>query len=553
MRAFMNLRLSVKLLLGFAAVLVLTTVLGLFSLAKLAAVRATTVDMAENWLPSVVVLCDMRNEEANMRRGQLRLGLALNAQDKAASKEVIAKAQAAFEKAQTVYEPLITGPEERRLYDSIVAAYKDYRRSDNELAEVEKRGKQAAVVEYIRTAQKERSDKLTAAIQADIEFNNNGAAQADKLSTAIYEGARLWIVSEILCSVVLGIAIALWIARLIGRPVREVCEVAKQVAAGDVTGEEIEVRSTDEVGQLQHSINEMRTSIRDALHGISNNAQHLASSSEELSAVSHQMGANAEETSAQSNVVAAAAEQVSKSVQTVATGAEEMMASIKEIAKNSSEAARVAGQAVKVAENTNTTVGKLGASSAEIGQVIKVITSIAQQTNLLALNATIEAARAGEAGKGFAVVANEVKELAKETAKATEDISSKIDAIQADAQEAVTAIAEISGIIGQINDIQSTIASAVEEQSATTNEIGRNITEAAKGTTEIAQNIGGVAEGAKSTAEGAGNSQTAAAELARMAAELQQVVSRFKTGTQQAPATASLPRQNLRVMGRKAA
>jgi methyl-accepting chemotaxis protein len=170
----------------------------------------------------------------------------------------------------------------------------------------------------------------------------------------------------------------------------------------------------------------------------------------------------------------------------------------------------------------------LGESSAEIGQVIKVITSIAQQTNLLALNATIEAARAGEAGKGFAVVANEVKELAKETAKATEDISRKIEAIQTDTKGAVDAIGQISGIINQINDISSTIASAVEEQTATTNEIARNVQEGAKGGAQVTENIASVAQAAKSTTQGANDTQTAAGELARMAAELQKVVSRFR-------------------------
>jgi methyl-accepting chemotaxis protein len=267
-----------------------------------------------------------------------------------------------------------------------------------------------------------------------------------------------------------------------------------------------------------------RATLQVVMEKVTQNATALGSASEELAANSRQMVGNAEETAAQAGVVSAAAEQVSKNVQTVATGAEEMSGSIREIAQNAQEAAKVAGTAVKAAEMTNATISKLGESSAEIGKVIKVITSIAQQTNLLALNATIEAARAGEAGKGFAVVANEVKELAKETAKATEDISHKIEAIQGDTRRAIQAIAEISGIIHKINDYQNTIASAVEEQTATTNEITRNVSEAAKGSMEIAQNITGVASAAKSTTAGANDTQKASAELSRMAAELLAVV-----------------------------
>jgi len=316
-------------------------------------------------------------------------------------------------------------------------------------------------------------------------------------------------------------------ARELQEKVDAMLEVVNAAAAGDLT-RTVPVRGTDAVGQMGEGLQRFLSDLRVSVGAIAHNAQTLASSSEELTAVATQMGANAEETSAQANVVSAASEEVSRNVQTVATGTEEMGASIREIAKNANDAAKVATQAVRVAETTNATVGKLGESSAEIGKVIKVITSIAQQTNLLALNATIEAARAGEAGKGFAVVANEVKELAKETAKATEDISQKIEAIQGDTRGATQAIAEISAIINQINDISNTIASAVEEQTATTNEIARSVTEAARGSAEIAQNITGVAQAARSTSDGASDSQNASAGLARMASELQQLIARFR-------------------------
>ncbi|MCC7195098.1 MAG: methyl-accepting chemotaxis protein [Gemmatimonadaceae bacterium] len=383
----------------------------------------------------------------------------------------------------------------------------------------------------------EKNAKVTLAITKDA---------ADTYAAVQAEATRvLWTVTIVIALVVVGvIVLALWTAGKITRPLNETVNVLQHVADGDLTPRLV-VRSEDEIGQMGVALNTALESVSTAMAAIGQNAQALASSSEELSAVSTQMGGNATETSSQASVVSAAAEQVSRNVQTVATGTEEMSASIREIAKHATDAAKVANAAVTVAESTNASIGKLGESSVEIGNVIKVITSIAQQTNLLALNATIEAARAGEAGKGFAVVANEVKELAKETAKATEDISQKIEVIQGDTKSAIEAITQITTIIAQINDAQTTIAGAVEEQTATTNEMARNVEEAAKGSAEIAQNITGVAQAAESTSSGAGNSQVAANELARMAAELHEIVSRFKFD-QQVKATAQADVVDLR-------
>jgi len=262
--------------------------------------------------------------------------------------------------------------------------------------------------------------------------------------------------------------------------------------------------------------------------GIVDNTHALASSSEELTSVSQQMSAAAEQTTAQANLVSAAAEQVSGNTRTVSGSIDNLVASIHEIAKNAQDAAGTARRAVEMASATSGTMAALGRSSQEIGAVIKVITSIAEQTNLLALNATIEAARAGEAGKGFAVVASEVKELARDTAKATEEIGGRIESMQGDTQRAVEAIAEIGKVIEQIDSLQTRIAAAVEEQSVTTGEISRNITEATTGTSEIAENIVQVAQAAQSTAEGASNTQVSSQELARMAQALQRLVEEYK-------------------------
>ena len=309
--------------------------------------------------------------------------------------------------------------------------------------------------------------------------------------------------------------------------INQILEVVSAAAKGDLSAK-VAIKANDELGQLGEGLNAFVADLRDSIATIAQTANLLTASSEEMSLASIRMSSSASDTSQQAQVVTRASDSVNLNIQTVATSAEEMSSSIREIAKNATEASRVASQAVYVAENTNATVSKLGESSAEIGKVIKVITSIAQQTNLLALNATIEAARAGEAGKGFAVVANEVKELAKETAKATEDISQKIEAIQGDTRGAVGAISEISTIINQISDIQNTIASAVEEQTATTGEISRNVLEAAAASSSIADNISGVASSAETTTTGASEAKHSSENLATIASDLQRLVARFK-------------------------
>jgi methyl-accepting chemotaxis protein len=274
--------------------------------------------------------------------------------------------------------------------------------------------------------------------------------------------------------------------------------------------------------------NQTADTLQASMQLVATHAESLSGASEKLATSSQEIGGNAEETSAQASTVATATQQVTVSLGSVATGAEQMSVTVQSIASNTSEAAQMASDAVKTANLANATIAKLGDSSAEIGQVIKVITSIAHQTNLLALNATIEAARAGEAGKGFAVVANEVKELAKQTAKATDDISQKITAIQADTKHAVDSIGSVTSIINQINDISGTIATAVEQQSATTNEMSRNVQEAAQGSAEISRNLQAVAQRAGNTRLGTQEALKAAQQLTEMAAQFRSMVEQFK-------------------------
>jgi methyl-accepting chemotaxis protein len=309
--------------------------------------------------------------------------------------------------------------------------------------------------------------------------------------------------------------------------VEQILDVVQSATHGDLT-RELTVSGQDPIGQLGEGLQTFFAKLRSSIAIIAENSLSLAGASEELSTISSQLREDADQTASWAGAMTVSSEEVDSNVALVATGVEQLNSAIREIAKNAAAAATVSQEAVSLARMTNQTIEKLGDSSLEIGKVVSVITSIAEQTNLLALNATIEAARAGEAGKGFSVVANEVKELAKETARATEDIRKKIDAIQADTGCAVSAIQQIGGVINQINDISGTIASAVEEQTATANEMRRSVIVAAGGSSAIAADISKVAAATQSTLGGADNSTEAATELSRMAGELQSLVSEFQ-------------------------
>jgi methyl-accepting chemotaxis protein len=377
-------------------------------------------------------------------------------------------------------------------------------------------------------------DQANVAIRRTLDESMASAANATAVGQTV--GVSVTVLAILLC-----LAIAYHTATSIIRPLRETVAVLRDIAEGegDLT-RRVNQTTGDELGEMGRWFNLFMVKLELLIFEVAKSTQGVAGSSENLFSVSHKMGVGAEETSAQAIVVAAAAEEVTRNLQTVAAATEEMNASIGEISKNASAAAGVAALAVERALVANATMNRLGEASAEIAEVVKVINSVAQQTKLLALNATIEAAHAGDAGRGFAVVANEVKELANETAKATKQISAQLQAIRTGTEAAVEVIADVGRIISQMHDISTTIASAVEEQTATTKEIARNVSEAAMGESHVTENITSVAQAARTTSGGAQSTQAAAGELAGMAAELQRIVGVFKyaNGIDAAPVVA---------------
>ncbi|WP_449062064.1 methyl-accepting chemotaxis protein [Planomonospora algeriensis] len=421
-------------------------------------------------------------------------------------------------------------PAERARFDELKPAWEKFFAEDDKIVELlrqdTREGRAAAMdsinegaggeawdvgVEITQTLQKSLSERI-AALEKEVE-------QVEDTGRRV-----LW--GTLAAALLLATVLSVRVTRSVVRPLTVVVDALGRVARGDLTVR-LGMTRRDELGHLGRAMDDTAQALHTTVTALTEHSDALAASSTHLSQVSARIAASAEEAGAQSGVVAAAAADVSHNVRVVAAGGEEMGAAIRDISTSTSEAASVAAEAVTAATATNTLMTRLGASSTEIGNVVKTITSIAEQTNLLALNATIEAARAGESGKGFAVVAGEVKDLAQETAKATEDIARRVTAIQADVTGAMDAIDRISAITGRIDSHQAAIAAAVEEQTATTGEMNRNVADAAASSDEIAANIAGVAQATAVTAEGVTESRHAAAELAGMSHSLRDLVGRF--------------------------
>jgi methyl-accepting chemotaxis protein len=522
-----NLQVSQKLFASFGVLCVLVVGVGATGLFELARAGQRLDRMYQSNLQSTALLGDIRADVHEATALSAKLILRSPITDVSSIQSQIKRLDTEIDKLWTAYSahPTAGTAAQRAAFTAALAEYRQAR--DERLVPAAERND---FTSYLG-AQNAYMDPLTSNITVIL---NKLAGIEDKAAQqqmiAAHNDMRTGqIVTNCLTvgAVLLAIILALLVSRAIAGPLKQTVGLLEALAEGRLDLR-LKVTGRDEVGRMAGALNTALDRLTGTLRGISENVTTLAASSEELTAVAGQMNSSAARSAGRAQAVADASDQINHNITTVSAGAEEIGSSIIEIARSTSSAADVAGRAVRISGEAGAILHQLGASSTEIVSVIKIITGIAEQTNLLALNATIEAARAGDAGKGFAVVASEVKELAEETARATEDIRTRVGAIQADSAAAVSAIGEIGAVIDQINATQTAIAAAVEEQTATTNEMGRYVGEVSTGSRQISANVAEVADAAAETTTAAANTAAAADELARIANELKQGLAMFR-------------------------
>jgi methyl-accepting chemotaxis protein len=547
-----------KIITVVALLLVAMTGMGLLAVRNMRAINANAVDISANWLPSVRALGDLRAGVITYRNVIREHMLSQTLEEKLAMEKTLATVVESNTKIRAAYEPLITSPEERALYNEWVKLWESYKKGTEEVMALSRK----AVGQFPREAHELNSKTVNkigleadGLLKKDVDLNNAGADKAARDAAGSYTAAFMMLAVILGAAIIAGIAVSYYLVRDVSNGIASIVTPMQALGKGDLSADVPHQGEKTEIGAMADTLQVFKQALIDKkaadeaaaadaeakiergrrVDGITREfenvigeiVQTVSSASTQLEASAGTLSATAERAREVTTTVAAASEEASTNVQSVASATEELSTSVGEISRQVQESARMATDAVGQARVTNDRVSQLSKAAGRIGDVVELINTIAGQTNLLALNATIEAARAGEAGRGFAVVASEVKALAEQTAKATGEISQQITGIQGATQESVNAIKEISSTIERLAEISSTIAAAVEEQGAATQEISRNVQQAARGTQQVSSNITDVQRGAGETGAASSQVLSAAQSLSGDSSRLRREVSKF--------------------------
>ncbi|MCA6110064.1 methyl-accepting chemotaxis protein [Bradyrhizobium cenepequi] len=547
-----------KIITVVALLLVAMTGMGLLAVRNMRAINANTVDISTNWLPSVRVLGELRSSVITYRNVIREHMLAESIEEKLAAEKTLATVVESNSKARRTYESLIASAEERTLYNQWADTWDRYKKGTEEVMALSRRdaGKIPHDAHELNSKTVNKigleADEL---LSKDVALNNAGADKAAQDAADNFSSAFVMLAFIVLAAVLAGAVISFLLIRDVSAGIASIVRPMQALGQGDLTVEVLHQGEKTEIGAMADTLQLFKEALiakkaaddaaaADAeakiergrrVDAITRNfetmigeiVQTVSSASTQLESAAGTLSSTATRSQELTTAVASASEEASTNVQSVASATEELSSSVTEISRQVQESARMASDAVGQARTTNDRVSELSKAAARIGDVVELINTIAGQTNLLALNATIEAARAGEAGRGFAVVASEVKALAEQTAKATGEIGQQITGIQAATQDSVNAIKEISNTIERLSEISSTIAAAVEEQGAATQEISRNVQQAAQGTHQVSANITDVQRGATETGSASTQVLSAAKALSGDSSRLKVEVSKF--------------------------